>query len=72
MLMCLLEGMAITSEMPGYCSTSCDLFLHTCLPKVSLGLLTGCECCGDSYCNDCPVYDACEQQKGESLCYYNN
>lgn len=58
--MCLLEGVAITTDMPGYCSSSCVLFLNTCLPRISEGLLTGCECYGDDYCSFCPVYEDCK------------
>ena len=54
--MCLLEGKAITPEMPGHCSETCSLFLCECMPRISEGMLTGCECCGDDYCNECPVY----------------
>lgn len=70
--MCLLEGKAITPEMPGHCSETCSLFLCECMPRISEGMLTGCECCGDDYCNECPVYEACfKKGRSECLCYYN-
>ena len=62
--MCLLEGKVITPEMPGHCSESCSLYLSVCVPVIESGMLSGCECCGDDYCNECPVYEDCQCQKG--------
>ena len=57
--MCLLEGRTITPEMPGHCAESCTLYLSVCVPVIESGMLSGCECCGDDYCCECPFYEDC-------------
>ena len=55
--MCLLEGQSLRPELPGHCTEKCSLYLSVCVPIVSEGLLDGCECSGDSYCEECPYYN---------------
>ena len=62
--MCLLEGQSLRPELPGHCTEKCSLYLSVCVPIVFDGLLDGCECSGDSYCEECPYYDECGMQKG--------
>ena len=58
--MCLLEGQKLTPEMPGHCTEQCVLYLSACVPWISDGLLTACECCGDCYCTECHLYFECQ------------
>ena len=57
--MCLLEGKALSPEMPGHCTESCSLYLSVCVPIIENGMLSGCECVGDDYCMECPLYEEC-------------
>lgn len=57
--MCLLEGKSVTPEMAGVCHKCC-LYLNTCKPSISEGLLVGTECSdNDNYCEFCPNYEIC-------------
>lgn len=57
--MCLLEGCTLTPEMSGHCTHSCNLYLSVCVPVIENGFLSGCECAGDDYCCECPLYEEC-------------
>ena len=57
--MCYLEGQSLRPEMPGHCTENCSLYMSVCVPIVTDGLLDGCECSGDSYCDECPYYEEC-------------
>lgn len=56
--MCLLEGVAVTPEMPSICYKCC-LYLSTCLPVICDGLLVGIECSNDNYCEFCSYFEEC-------------
>ena len=64
--MCYLEGQSLRPEMPGHCTENCSLYMSVCVPIVTDGLLDGCECSGDSYCDECLYYEECGKQKGEA------
>lgn len=57
--MCLLEGMVLRPELPGHCTEHCTLYLSTCVPTIFDGMLDGCECSVDSYCDECPYFAEC-------------
>lgn len=57
MVICILQGHSITSDMPGICH-ECSLYLESCVPVVINGFLTGAEC-DESYCEFCSNYDLC-------------
>lgn len=57
--MCLLEGLTVTPEMPGICYKCC-LYLNTCMPIVSEGMLVASECTEiENYCEFCSHYEEC-------------
>ena len=58
--MCLLEGMVLSPDMSGYCTTSCEEYLYVCVPRISMGMLVSCECCGNDYCSECDLYSECQ------------
>lgn len=57
MEVCILQGQAITPEMPGICH-ECILYLNTCVPVIEYGYLTGSEC-DMSFCEFCKNYEEC-------------